>query len=127
MFNFWNLHQISSLFRKKKIAIANAFPKSRTVKDLVRPLSKKRRFRTSFDIQHVKGSQHSRGSQTVVKSVSEYFYHVFPSLCAEMIWNISPLLKFEMIGMFLNTLTADDKYGVPDCENLRFPIQMQFS
>ena len=36
------------------IVIANVFPKLQTVKILVRPLSKKRRFRTRFDSQHVK-------------------------------------------------------------------------
>ena len=50
------------LQKKKKIVRANVFPKLQTVKDLVRPLSKKRRFRTSFNSQHV------RGSQTFVKS-----------------------------------------------------------
>ena len=50
------------------IVIANAFPKLQTLKNLVRTLSKKRRFRTSFDSQHVKRSQ------TLVKSAWEYFY-----------------------------------------------------
>ena len=44
-----------------------------------------------------------------------------------MIRKISPLLKFENIGVFLNTWTADYKYSVPDCENLQFPIQMQLA
>ena len=39
------------------IFIAIAFPKLQTVKDSVRPLSKKRRFRTPFESQHVKGHQ----------------------------------------------------------------------
>ena len=39
------------------IVIATLFWKVQTVKDLVRPLSKKHRFRTPFDSQHVKGSQ----------------------------------------------------------------------
>ena len=33
------------------------FPKLKTIKDLFRPLYKKRRFRTSFDSHRVKGSQ----------------------------------------------------------------------
>ena len=41
---------------------ANVFPKLQLVKDLVRPLSKKRRFTISFESQHVKASQ------TLVKS-----------------------------------------------------------
>ena len=36
-------------------------------------------------------------------------------------------MKFEILGVFYNTLTADDKYPVLDRENLPFPIQMQLS
>ena len=32
-----------------------------------------------------------------------------------MNWNIYPLLKYEMLGVFVNTFTADDKYPVLDC------------
>ena len=44
-----------------------------------------------------------------------------------MICKISPLLKFQIIGVFVNRLAADYKYPVPDIENLLFPIQMQLS
>ena len=40
---------------------------------------------------------------------------------------MSRLFQFEISGEFLNTLTADDKYAVPACENSWFPIQMQLS
>ena len=66
-------------FQTKKFVIANVFPKLQIVKDLFWPLSEKRRFRTFFDSQHVKGSQ------TLVKSAWEHFYHIFPSLSLEMI------------------------------------------
>ena len=33
----------------------------------------------------------------------------------------------EILGVFLNTLTADGKYPVQGCENLQLPIQMQLS
>ena len=52
------------------IVIANVFPKLETVKILLRPLSKKRRFRTSFDSHHVKASQ------KLVKPPWEDFSHV---------------------------------------------------
>ena len=39
------------------IVIAALFGKLQTVTELVRPLSKKHRFRRPFDSQHVKGSQ----------------------------------------------------------------------
>ena len=44
-------------FEKKFIVIANGFPKLQIVKDLIKPLSKKRRLRTSLDSQHIKASQ----------------------------------------------------------------------
>ena len=97
------------VFQKKKIVLTNPFPKLQTVKDLLRPLSKKRLFRTSFDSQHVKGSQ------TLVKKTWKDFYHIFSSLWEEMIWKISPLLNFEIIGVFANTSTVDYKYAVRDC------------
>ena len=43
--------------KKKIIVIATAFPKLRTVKNLVRAISKKCRFSTRFDSLHVKASQ----------------------------------------------------------------------
>ena len=33
----------------------------------------------------------------------------------------------EILGVFVNTLTADGKYPVQGCENLQLPIQMQLS
>ena len=39
------------------IVIANVLPRLQTVKILVRPLSKMRRFRKRFDSQHVKALQ----------------------------------------------------------------------
>ena len=44
------------------MVIANVFPRFQTVKDLLRPLSKKHPFRTSFN------SEHAKVSQTLVKS-----------------------------------------------------------
>ena len=38
-----------------------------------------------------------------------------------------PLVLGEIVGVFFNTLTDDDKYPVQDCKNLPLPIQMQKS
>ena len=56
-FHFWILHQILNILKEKMIVIANVFPKLQTVKNLIRPISKKRRFRTRFDSQHFKASE----------------------------------------------------------------------
>ena len=40
---------------------------------------------------------------------------------------MSPLVLGQFLAVFANTLTADGKYPVQDCENLQLPIQMQLS
>ena len=121
LFHLWNLHHISNIFKKKKIVIANVYPKLGTVKGWVIPLAIQRRLKTSFDSQHVKRFQ------TLVKSSWEHFYHIFSSLPGEMIWKISTWYKFHIIGLSANTWTADYKYPVPDCESLTFPIRVELS
>ena len=83
------------------------------------PLTIQRRLKTSIESQPVKPFQ------KLVKSSWEPFYPIFSSLLGEMIWKISPWLKFEIIGLFANTWTADYKYPVTDGESLAFPIQIQ--
>ena len=119
LFHFWNLYQILNVSKENMIVIANVFAKLQTVKNLVKILSKRRPFRPRFDSQHVKASQ------IVAKSQWAHFYHVFPSFWGKLIWELSPLVIGETLGVFLNTLTADNKYPVQDCENLRLSIQMQ--
>ena len=121
LFHRWNLHQILNIFKKKKIVIANVFAKLATVQGLITPLTIQRCLKTSFDSQHVKRFQ------TLVNSSWAHFYHIFSLLWGEIIWKTSPGLKFDIIGLFVNTWTADYKYPVPDFENLPFPIQIQFS
>ena len=95
LFHLWNLHHISNIFKKKKIVIANVFPKLATVQCLVTPLTIKRRLKASFYSQQVKRFQ------TLVKSSWEHFYHIFWSLWGKMIWKISTWLKFDIIGCLL--------------------------
>ena len=121
LFHLSNLHQILNIFKKKTIVIANVFPKIATVQGLETSLTIQQRLKTFFDSQHVKRFQ------TLVKFSWEYFYHFFPSLWGETPWKIFPWLKFEIIGLFFNTWTADYKYRVPVCENLPFPIQIRLS
>ena len=40
---------------------------------------------------------------------------------------MSSLVLGEILGVFVNTLTADGNYLVPDCESFQLPIQMQLS
>ena len=51
----------------------------------------------------------------------------FFSFSGKLIWIISSLVLGEILGVLVNTLTADVKYPVQGCENLQVPIQMQLS
>ena len=94
------------------------FPKLTTVRGFVTPFTIQRRLKTYFVSQHV------QPFETLVKSSWEHFYHIFSALWGEMIWKISPWLKFEIIGLFVKTWIAAYKYSVPDIENLPFPIEI---
>ena len=116
LFHFWNVQQSLNILEKNMIVIANVFLKLQTVKILVRPLSKKRRFRTGFD------KWYGRASQILAKSAWERFYLVFLSFPGKLIWKMSPLVLGEFLGVFVYTLTADSKCRVQACENLQLPI-----
>ena len=119
--HLWILRQILNIFKKNKIVIANVFPKLATVQGLDTPLTIQQRLKTFFDSQHVKRFQ------TLVTSSWDDFYHIFLALWAELISKTSPWFKFGIIGLFVNTWTADYEYPVPVGENLPFPIQIQLS
>ena len=51
----------------------------------------------------------------------------FEPFSEKLIWNMSPLVLGEILGMFLKTLIANAKYPVQGCENLQLPIQTQLS
>ena len=103
------------------IVIANVFPKLQTMKNLARTLPKKCCFLARFESQPVKASQ------ILAKSTWERFYHVLSSFPGKLIWKMSPLVLGEILGVFVNTLTADGNYPVQDSENLQVLIQMQLS
>ena len=54
--------------------------------------------------------------------LSEFFINM-----READLKISTLVICEILVVFANTLAADDKYPVGECDNLRLLIQMQLS
>ena len=104
--HFLNLQQIVNILKQTMIVIANVFEKLQTVKNLLRALSKKRRFRTRFESQHVKASQ------ILAIYPWQHLYHVFSSYSLKLIWKMSPLVSGETLEVFLNILTAKGKYPV---------------
>ena len=57
----------------------------------------------------------------------ERFFHVFTSFSGKLIPKMSPPVLGEILGVFINTLTADVKDPVQVFENLLLPIQMHLS
>ena len=110
--------KFETFWKKKMMVIVNVFPKLQTVKNFIRPLCKNLRFGTRFDHPHVKVSR------ILAKSSWEHFYHVFSSFWGELISKMAPLVLGEILGVFINTLTAEGKYPVENWEYLRLPIWM---
>ena len=86
--------------------IAYVFQTLQTAKDLVRPTSRTSCFRTHFDNQNVKGSQ------ALVNSAWDPFYQIWN-------WKKSLLVISEILGHFVNTLAADERYSL--CKTENFP------
>ena len=111
-FHFRNLESILNIFKKNMTLIADVFLNLRTPKYVVREMSIKSRFRGLFD----KG--HGKRAETLLKSERQPPYHLYWSL-----WRILELKKYlwlicKVWGLFVNPLTADDKYTLLNRGNL---------
>ena len=69
-------------------------------------MPKKPRIRTLKDSQHVKGSE------TLHKSARQYFSLIFWSLCKKISSKNFVLKLTEILRLFVNILTPDDKYSL---------------
>ena len=93
--NIWNLHQILNILNKKMTLSAYVIWKLQTPKVMVTQTSKSLRFITPFYGQHV------QGSQTLVKSLWEYFHEFVLSILEKLTWKTSSLVIFELLPLFL--------------------------
>ena len=71
--------------------------------------------------------QRVNGSQTLIKSPRKHFYPFHSQHRNELSSNMSPLLRSEILELFVNTLTADDKYFCHYRKKFAQPIQMRLS
>ena len=49
----------------------------------------------------------------------------FSPFSGRFILKVPSFVLGEILGVFVNTWTADGKYPVQDCDNLQVPIQMR--
>ena len=84
-------------------------------------MSKNSRFRVAFDKQYRK-----RG-QALLKSAPHYLCHIHWQLPSHLSWKKSLLFIRKILGLPANKLGTDEKYPVPNRDNLTIPIQMHLS
>ena len=84
-------------------------------------MSKKSRFRGTFE------KQHGKRAQALFKSSSQHFDQIHRPLPRKLSWKKSLLLTCKILGLLLNILAADKKYLVLHRDNSTIPIQMQLS
>ena len=109
------------IFKKKMTLIAEVFPKLWTRKNLVRSTSKKSSFKGTF------GKQHGKQAQTLLKFEWKHLYRIYWSLWRQLTSKKYLLVISKISRMFPNTLSGDGKYSLLNRDNLKQPIQMQFS
>ena len=108
-----------NILKKKLTLIAYVFAKLRIVKDVIRQISKKSRFRRPFE------KRYGKRSQTLLKSAALHFYHINWSLQRQVSWKKSLLVICNILGLFVNTITTDEKYCLLNKENLMQSIEIK--
>ena len=56
------------------------------------------------------GNQRVNGKETLVKSPRHYYYPIFPWVWHKLSWKKSALVRSKILGLFVNTLTAEYTY-----------------
>ena len=100
------------------ILIADVFPKLRTPKNVIRKMSEKPGLRGPFQ------KKHRKRPQKLLQSWRRQLYHIYWSLWTSFSWKKSVLVICKILRLFLNTLTADDKYSLHNRDNLTQPIHI---
>ena len=108
-------------FEKNITLIAHVFPKLQRAKDVVREMNKRSCFRRTFE------KQLGKRVQPQLKSPRQHLYHICWSLWLQMSWKKSLLVICRILGLFVNTMTAKDKYSLLNRDPLRQSFQMQLS
>ena len=91
------------------------------LKNVATQTSKSSCFRTSFTSERV------NGFQTLLKSARHPYYPLFSSIRGKLSCKNSPSVWYEILRLFVNALTADDKYSVSNMQDLTQHIQTLIS
>ena len=89
---------------------SHVFWKLQTVKDVVRQTSKKYRFKRRFN------KRRGKWSKTLLKSEGQHLYHLYKTTVKV---GKTHLGICNILGLFVNTFIADDKYSLLNTEDLK--------
>ena len=96
-------------------------PKLLFRKEAATETSRRSCFRTPFAYQRV------NGFQTPLKVATHQYYHFFPWISGKLSWKKTGLLWLKILSLFVNTLTADDKYSCRNMQNFLQQLQTLLS
>ena len=88
---------------------------------MVTQVPEKPYFRTAF------GNQPVNGQQTLLKSARHYYYPIFPWVWDKLSWKKSALVRSKILGLFVNTLTAEYTYTDRNMQTLTQQVQTPLS
>ena len=78
-------------------------------------------FRTAF------GNQPVNGKETLLKSARNYYYPIFPWIWDKLSWKKYALVRSKILGLFVNTLTAEYTYSRRNMQTFTQHIQTPLS
>ena len=80
-------------------------------KEVATETSRRSCFRTPF------GNQRVNGFQTPLKVARHHYYPISPWISGKLSWKKTALLWSEILTLFANTFTADEKYSCRNMQN----------
>ena len=118
---FWKAREIYNISKKRMRVLAKLFPKLLFRTEVATETSRRSFFRTPF------GNQRVNGFQTQLKVATPHYYPFFPWISGKLSWKETALLRWKILRLFVNTLTADDKYSCRNTQNFLEQLQTLLS
>ena len=72
-------------------------------------------------------SEHVNESQNLLNSAEKYLYPTIFLFCGKLSYKELILIRYEFLGLLVNTLTTNYEYSRNNRENLTLPIQIKLT
>ena len=108
-------------FEKKMTLLAEGLSKLLTPRKLDTQMSKMPYIRKRF------GKQRVSMYEILLKSARHHYYRMLPSICDKLSWKKSVFVRSEMLGLFVNTLTAEYMHSSRNIQNFHQQLQTLLS